>query len=152
MALSLGDANLVKQRAFGETRKAKIQLLLKTFFSYLVQHKGNIDLQLVNFSELVNTNVVIADSPCKLYAAFVSSKVGSSTAAFWKGTDNATTGSGTAPEVGIKIAGAATELFVWPDGLSLAAGLTLLGHTTADGVTGSNAADRLFGYCIIGAP
>jgi hypothetical protein len=126
MAVSLEGINLTKQRARAETRKPKIQLLLKTLFSYLAQHKGNPDLQFVAFSGLTSTDVVVADAACKVYAQYMKKPSTSSTAAFVK------------------------DLLIFPDGKSMANGYTLISNTTSGGGTGTAAADQCSGFVIIG--
>jgi hypothetical protein len=152
MALTLESAVRVKQRTLAETRKPKVQAILKAFWSYHDQHKRDPDLQFVPFVTLGSAaDVVIADAACKVYLIFIVSPAASSTATFVKGTDSATTGSDTASELVQKVAGAATEILAYFDGFSMASGFVLEAHTTADGGTGSSAADRANGWVVIGA-
>jgi hypothetical protein len=152
MALSLESAVRVKQRTLAETRKPKIQALLKAFWSYHDQHKRDPDLQFVAFAALETTDVVIADAACKVYLIYIEKPSASATAAFFKGTDHATTGSSTAAELVQKVASNNVELLLYPDGFAMANGFTILSETTADGSSGSSAADRPNGWVVVGAP
>ena len=148
MALSLSGINIAKQKAIAEIRRPKIQAGLKALFSYLVQHKGSPDLQFVAFSALSSGSTVIADAACKLYAVFAKSP-SASTASYLKATDDETTASATAFELGAKIPAGKEELFVYPDGLSMASGVALRADTTMAGSTGS-ATDGPSGFVIVG--
>lgn len=153
MALSLSGANLVRQRTFAETRKPKIQAALKNLFSYLAQHKGSPDLQLVNFSDLTSgTGTAIADAACRVFAVYAKKPSGSTTASYFKGSDSPTTASATAPELGFVLPTSNEEIVIFPDGLSMANGFAIRADTTAAGSTGSGAADQPDGFVIVGAP
>lgn len=150
MALSLESANLTKQRARAETRKPKVQAILKMLFSYLAQHKGNPDLQFTAFDALTTTSTVIADNACKLYALYIKKPKGSTTAAWVQGTDHASVAATTASTFRIALPTDNEELIVFPDGLALAAGLVLITTTAAGGATGSATADAASGFGIVG--
>ncbi len=152
MALSLESPNLTRQRVLAEVRKPKTQAGLKALFSYLAQHKGSPNLQLVSFAALNATDVVVADAPCKVYAIYTKKPAASTVASIFKLTDHASTGSATAETLKFPMYTNAEDLIVFYDGLAMAAGATLLAHTTSDGNTGSNAADRADGFVIVGAP
>lgn len=152
MALTLEAAQFTKQRTVAETRKPKIQAMLKALFSYLAQHKGNPTLQFTAFSALATTSVVIADAACKVYAQYMKKPSTSTTSAFVKGTDHASAGSTNAPDIMVKMETSAEDLILFPDGKPMANGYTLLGCTTAAGATGSAAADQASGFVIVGAP
>lgn len=152
MALSLQNPLLVFQKLLAETRKPKIQLLAKTLKSYLVQHRGNPDLQIVFFSGLSSGSTVIADAACKLVGLYVKKPTGSTTSAFVKGTDDEATASATAPAVSVELRTNQEEFLVFPDGIPMASGLTLRADTTAAGSTGSVTADQPTGFAIIAAP
>lgn len=152
MALSLQNPLLVFQKALFETRKPKIQAIGKALRSYLVQHKGNPDLQLVPFSELSSGSTVIADAACRVIGLYVKKPTGSTTAAFVKGTDDETTASATAPAVSVELRTNQEEFIVFPDGLPMASGFALRSDTTAAGSTGSVTADQSSGFVIIAAP
>ena len=153
MALSLSDINLVRQRTFGETRKPKVQAILKALFSYLAQHKGSPDLQIVAFADLTSgTGTAIADAACRVHAIFVKKPSASTVSAYFKGSDSPTTASATAPEFSMVIPSANEDIVVFPDGLSMANGFAIRSDTTAAGSTGSVAADQPDGFVIVGAP
>lgn len=154
MALSLEGANLVKQKALAETRKPHVQALLKAFFSDVSQHSRNPDLQFVAFSALGSTDVVIADVACKLYVTYMKVPSTSDAATFVKQTDHASTASDAASEFRYKFggSGASEDAVIYPKGYAMANGVTMQGTTTADGGTGSDAADGCSGFVIVGAP
>lgn len=152
MALSLQNPVLVKQKVLLDTRKPKIQLLGKALFSYLAQHKGNPDLQIVPFATLSSGSTVIADAACKLVGLYVKKPTGSTTSAFVKGTDDEATASATAPAVSVELRTNQEEFIIFPDGLPMASGLALRSDTTAAGSTGSSAADQPSGFALIAAP
>lgn len=151
MALSLQNPLLVIQKILADTRKPKISLMAKALASYLSQHAGNPELQFVAISAL-SSNTVIADAPCKLRALYLKKPVGSTVASFLKFTDNATTGSATAPALSIELPTNQEEMLMFPDGLPFGSGIAALGNTTAIDTTASSAADRASGFAIISAP
>jgi len=152
MALSTQNPVLVKQKAEAGNRKPKITLQLKTLFSYLAQHGGNPDLQLVPFAVLSATASVIADAACKLRAHYLKKPVGSTVSAFIKGTDDDVTASATAPAISIELPTNQEEILLFPDGIPFSDGLVLISNTTAAGSTASAAADGASGFAIISAP
>lgn len=152
MALSLQNPVLVKQKALLDTRKPKIQAIGKALFSYLAQHKGNPDLQLVPFADLAGTASIIADAACKLMGLYIKKPAGSTTAAFIKGSDSSATASATAPALSIELPTNQEEFMAFPDGIPFTVGLVLRSDTAADGSTGSATADKASGFAIIAAP
>lgn len=152
MALSLERALLVRQRTLAFTRKPKIQAQLKAFFSYLDQHKKDPDLQFTAYAALTSTDVVIADAACRLFAVYIEKPSASTVTAFFKLTNHASTGSATASDITQIALTNDIILLQYGDGLAMSAGVTLLSHTTADGSSGSVAADRPNGFVIVGAP
>ncbi len=152
MALSLRNPLLVKQAVRAQSRKAKVQLFLKELFSYLAQHRGNPDLQLVAINGASSTSIVIADAPCKLMALYLKKPAGSATPAFIKASDDTTTASATAPALSIELPSNQEEILIFPDGLPFGTGLALRSDTTAAGSTGSVTADQSSGWAIIAAP
>lgn len=155
MAISLSNAVLVKQRALAETRKPNVQGALKWFFSYIAQHLNpQAQFQIVFFSALGSTDVVIADAACKLYAVFMRVPSTSDAVTFVKATDHASTASDAASEFRFAFGGTgvAEEIVIYHRGKAMANGITMQGTTTADGGTGSDAADGCSGFVILGAP
>jgi hypothetical protein len=152
MALSTQEPLLVRQKARGHTRKPSVQGALKQFFSYLNQHKGDPNLQLVAFADLTSaTGVVIADVACKLYALYLKKPAGSTVAAFVKLTDDAVTVSTDSAQYVVKLPTADEVVLVFHDGVALATGAVIGSYTTVNGATGSVAADQPDGFAIIGA-
>jgi hypothetical protein len=154
MALSLERALLVRERTRRFTRKPKIQSALKAFFSYIDQHKRDIDLQFVAFSALDDSETVIADAACKVYATYMRKGSGSTVTTFVKETDSATTSSDASSEFRFELAevGAQEEIVIYFDGAAMASGVTMQGNTTANGGTAAVAVDAVSGFVIIGAP
>lgn len=154
MAISLSSAILVKRRALAEIRKPHVQLALKTLFSYLSQHAGNPQLQIVFFEGLSDSETVIADAACKIYATYLKVPSTSVAATYAKQTDHASASSDASSEFRFEIggAGAKEEILIYHTGAPMGTGVTMQGNTTANGGTGSNAVDRASGFVIIGAP
>lgn len=155
MALSTQDFMLAKRRAFNYLRnftKPKSMLIGQAFFSYLAQFTTKPDIQISEFDVLTNTDVVLANAACKLYAFFLYKPT--ATACFFKATDNATTCStdGT-QDISIKTAALAkSEIeLLFPDGRAMANGVTCQANTTGTGSTGSGA-NGVKGFAIIGGP
>ncbi len=151
MALVLQPANAVKQRCYADTRRPKIQAVLKAFFMYHAQHKGNPDLAFIAFADLA-ASVVLADAPCRMFGVYLLKPPTSTIAAYVKGSDSATAASATAPELSIRLPGNVEELIVAFDGLPMTAGFAVRSDTTAAGTTGSAAADQPDGFVLLGAP
>jgi hypothetical protein len=158
MALSLVDANKVRQAALihgestGGVRSPGVTMLLAALFQYLAQHKKNPDLQIVPFA-LAGSDVVIADAACRLYALVYKKPAASTTNAWFKGSDHATTAAAAADIAAFCVGtsgGNRVYPFVFPDGLTLANGLTVVSHTTVNGNTDSSAADLGGGFAIVG--
>lgn len=153
MALSLGDINQVKEQARGEARKPGVSAALRSLFTYM-QQIGNPDLQIVFFSGLNAADKVIADVGCKLYALFMLKPTASTTDAWLKGSNHATTAAANGDVVAYlrgTSGGGRSYCPCFHDGLPLATGLTLGSHTTVNGNTKSAAADAPTGFAIIGA-
>jgi len=155
MALTLEAANLVAQKAkLSNPRSAKLQLFLKTLLSYISQHKGNPNLQFVNFTQLTSASTVIADAACKLYAIYVSRPSSTTQSAFVKLTNDETTAQHAGDQDFTFLAPAAmavNDLFTWPDGLTLSAGLAITSDTSAStSSVESTTVSRPSGWCIIG--
>ena len=156
MSLSLEEGVRVKQKCRAESRKPKVQALLKALFSYIPQHLGDISLQFVPFAEIssaaTGSATVMADVPCKLYGMFVQSPAAATIKAYVKVTDDETTASATVFEAAMGVTATKQEFLTWPDGKAFANGIAIRGDTTIDGSTGSAAADRLSGFLIVGGP
>lgn len=154
MALTLVSALSVRQKALEATRKPSSQSLLRTFFSYWSQHKGNADIQFVAISGLSAADVVIANVACRLLLVFLRKPTASTTDAWAKISDHATVaaanGDWTAKLIGT--GGGAQEICsVFPDGLILGTGATMGSHTSVNGNAKSAAADEPVGFAIVGA-
>lgn len=150
MALSLTNSVLVTQASRSESRKAKTQLFLKQLYSYLAQHKGSPDLQLVPFSALTSGSTVVADAACKLYALFLKKPTGSTVSVYAKVTDDEATASVGTNSITQILPTTAEETLIYPDGLSFANGITLRADTDPTAAAAPAAADQPSGFAIIG--
>lgn len=156
MALSLESGLAVFQKCRAESRKAFVQLSIKALKSYIAQNLGDIQLQFVPFTDLTSAStgstVVMADVPCKLYGLFIQSPAAAATKAYFKATDDETTASGTAFELGLGVTATKQQFLSFPDGKSFANGIAVRGDTAIDGTTGSATGDKLNGFLIVGGP
>lgn len=159
MSLSVQNIVLAKRRYFnaatGIIGDAATYGLAVAFFSWLSQQGGNPELQVAEFGPLTGTTTVIADAPCKVYAIML--KKLTTTAASFKGTDHASTGSSTAFAVGQTQAAIAsniprTDNLLYPKGLPMALGFSILSNTTMAGNTTSAAGDGATGVVLLGNP
>lgn len=156
MAISTQSALLVKQKVFPQIRKPNIQFALKALFSYLAQFKGNPDLQMVPFAALDDTETIIADAACKIYATYMKKGAASTAATYVKQTDHATTSSDASSEFRFEMAELGLivqeECVVYFNGAPMTVGVTMQGNTTPNGGTAAAAIDGVSGFVIIGAP
>lgn len=153
MAISTKDPVLIWRQVRGLVRgamKPQSQLVAEALFTYLAQQGSNPDLQFVPFDYLTGSNTVIADAACKIYAIFL--KKATTTAAWFKGSDSASTGSSTAAEVMTKLASVCEAQLLYPNGLAMANGFTVISNTTASGNTTTAAGDGAKGFVLLGAP
>lgn len=154
MALSLASALSAKQKALADNRKPASAQVIKTFFSYWAQHKGNNDLQFVAITGLDSADKVVADAACKLHVLYLVKPTASTTDAWVKGSDHATVAAANGDIVFkfIGTSGGGQEVcFVSGNGLRFGTGLTFGSHTTVNGSTDSNIADAPVGFAIVGA-
>lgn len=155
MALTLEAANLVAQKAkLSAPRAAKVQLGIKAILSYIAQHKGSPNLQFVNFTQLTSGSTVIADVACKLYAFFVTRPSSSTLSAFVKLTDDESTAQHAGDQdIQFKAPSGVVvnDLYVWPDGFSLANGLTITSDSSAStSSVDATTVSRPSGWAIVG--
>lgn len=150
MAISIVAGVLAWQRASHFPADPGVQFQLQTLKSYLAAQKNNPDLQVVEFDHLTDTDVVIADAACKLYAiVWVKS---TATAASFKGADSATVASDTASPIVMTFNSIGESCAIFPDGLPMANGFSIHSDTTPDGGTTSAAGDGAKGLVILGSP
>lgn len=150
MALSTQEFTLAKRR-FNQNaaQNACLKQLAVAFFGWLANQKGRPPLQVVEFTNLTGTDTVIADAPCRLFAILL--KKATTTAAYFKGSDNATTSSSTAPEIEFRQNSITSDGLFFPKGNDMANGLTISSDTTSDGAAGSAAGDGASGVVLLGA-
>ncbi len=166
MALVLQSGILVRQKAQqaisgARTAAPNSQALfwaLKALFLHIAANKGAPDLFYKNIDGLVNASdggnsndQVLVDAACTVYAVYL--KKTGATATFFKATNHATTAAtdGT-QDLGYKLTTAGEDnLFLFPNGHALSAGLTVSANTTATGSTATLAANRIDGFVIVGA-
>jgi hypothetical protein len=169
MALSLQNANIVRQKAYNAAFSARgttqgngeptAFYALKSLFLYLAANKGNPDLQFVAFSGTEvssdggNADKVIADAANKIYA-FYARKRATATATWLKATDHATTASASDPTFMHEFNEASQSTFqLYGNGYAQSAGWTIRQDT--DDITGATrtlAANSVDGFYIVGAP
>lgn len=153
MALTLENINLTKQRTRFATRTPGAMETLKALFLHLQQLR-NPDLQFVVFDCTDNTDIVIADVACKVYAIYYKKPATSTTAAWLKCSDSASAAAA-AGDVVVPLPAAAAALkeaaVVFPDGLNMVNGFTLATHQSVNGNTDSADADSPSGFVIVGA-
>jgi len=150
------NANLVRQKTRMATRNPGVYYALKALFLHLAANKGNPDLTYINIDPYANAsdgtnsdNQVMAAAATTLYAVYIKKGTGS-TANYFKMTNHATTGTtdGT-QDFGYKISTALEEnLWLFPNGHSLSAGLTISQNTAATGATNSLLIDCCSGFVI----
>ena len=151
MSISVQDIVLAKRRYLNAASiDAASHQLSMAFFSWLAQQGGTPELQVVEFDYQIGTSFVIADAPCKVYAIILNKAT--TTAASWKGTDHASTGSATAFAVGVTQNSIGVADLFFPKGLPMAAGFTILSNTTMAGSTTSAAGDGARGVVLLGRP
>ncbi len=152
MALTLENINLVKQRTRWEVVTPGITELFRALWKHMEQ-LGNLDLQFVKLDYTGNADQVIANVPCRLYALYLKKPSTSTTAAWVKVSDHATTCAAAGDLVVPLLAAAAAKkelAIVEPDGIPLANGATTASHTAVDGNTDSADADSCAGFAIVG--
>lgn len=158
MALSLTDINVAMRKIRGQARGAGLGIIARAMHEYF-NLLNNPDVQFVAFSGLNSADAVIANAPCVLYLLWAKKPSGSTTDAWLKGSDHASTAAANG-DVVVKFKGTdsnSTSLgnreyaVTFPDGLVLGTGLTLGSHTTVNGNTKSASADAPTGFCVIGA-
>lgn len=153
MALSVGDINSVFRKARGDSRAVGVAEALRSLSKHM-QSLNNPDLQLVEFSGLETADKVVADVGCKLFAVYMKKPTGSTTDAWLKGSNHATTAAANGDLVVYlrgTSGGGRSYCPVFHDGLLLGTGLTLGAHTTVNGSVKSLVADAPTGFAIIGA-
>lgn len=138
----------VKQKALADTRKAKTQAFLKALFSYLAQHKNRTELAFVNLgSELSSSTEYATASTGNLYAIFLKNRDASIVYGKFTSTASAITGASLAGTT-IKIPASDEVLVCWPDGLALAAGLSVRVDTSSSAAAEPTTAAT--GFAIVG--
>lgn len=125
---------------------------LRALYKHLQQNPK--DLYYKAFTTSGAADVVLSDSPCKIYALMTKKRTGSTTASWLKGSDHATVAAAAGDIVIPYTAAGGVKAFcqIWPDGLSLLLGLTIAQHTAVNGNTDSAAADSVDGFVLLGAP
>lgn len=154
MAQSLASALSVKTKTLAASRNPDSQSLLRTFFSYWAQHKGNADIEFKPISGLNSADAVLSDVAGRLLVLFLRKPSASTTDAWAKISDHATTAAANG-DVVVKLIGTGggnqEVCLVFPQGLKLGTGATIGSHTTVNGNTKSNVADAPVGFAIVGA-
>lgn len=150
MSLSTQDFTLAKRR-FNQNaaQNSALKQMSVAFFTWLAGQKGHPNLQVVEFDNLTGSDTVIADTACRLFAIIL--KKATTTAAYFKGSDSATTSSSTAPEIEFRQNSVTSDAMFFPKGNDMANGFTVSSDTTSDGNTTSAAGDGASGVVLLGA-
>lgn len=154
MALVLENINNVAQKTFPDSRQPGVQESLRSLWAHMQQLR-NPDLKIKMVSGLETADVVVSDSACKVYALFIRKPTASTTNAWFKGSNHATTAAanGDFTTFLVGTAGGGREYCpCYHDGLPMGTGFTVGCHTTVNGNTKSAAADAATGFVIVGAP
>lgn len=153
MALTLEGINKVKQRTRMYTRKPGVTENLRALFKHM-EAKGNPDLQFVALDYYGRADQVIADAACRVYALYLLKPTASTTDAWVKVSNHATTAAA-AGDIVVYMAGtgggAQAVCLTFNDGLIMGTGATTAAHTAVDGSTDTATADAPAGFAIIGA-
>jgi len=157
MALSLQSQGLVRQKAREIIKQTAVFYTLKAFFLYLSQAKKNLDLQLVPLNPadpglVAATGQVVADVPATLFVVW-GKKSATALDAYLAVNDSATTDQ-TAADRRLTLPfllASDEQVFYSPNGIPMAAGITVGSVTTGTGATHSAAADAPSGFVILGA-
>jgi hypothetical protein len=163
MAISLEDANKVRQKTYGLGLDPLVYAQLKAFFQYWATHKGNASLQYIPFTSTTIDDAggqVLADAACTLYFVYGRKgtldqrTAGTATDAYLVMFDDATddAGAGTDGRLVLPFLNASDSI-TWSNavGIPMAAGVVAKAYTDFDGTTDSTAGDAPNGFVIIGA-
>lgn len=159
MALTTQSANLVRQKTNMAARTTPgVFYALKALFLHLAANQGNPDLFYKNIDGNVNASdggntasQVLVDAACTIYAIYL--KKTGSTATSFKVSNHATTATtdGTQSLGYILTVASEENLFLFPTGHAMSAGVTVTEDTTATGSTLTLLANRIDGFVIVGA-
>lgn len=153
MALSLENANKVRQKTRGITLNAGVFYALKALFLHLAANKGNPDLQFIPFTETqadVAGGTVLADAACKVYFVYVK-KENSATRNICFLYDDATNDTTAADaRIGLDLNAANEVAFAcYPDGNAFGTGVVVTQYS--DGVGATDGSNGGSGFVIVGA-
>ena len=125
--------------------------LFRSFCSFLMQQRAQVELQLISIADLTD-DVNSIDGAVRVYAIYLK-KQATATDAFFRLFDDATnSGTTTDLKVVLPLLEASKEsLAFFPDGIPLAAGIVMTSQTTGDGTTDSTTGDGPNGFMLIGA-
>lgn len=160
MAVSLESSNRVWQRVAIAMRGANeaSQQQAKALKMYLATQKGNPQLQFLSINGLTNSSdsgntvsQILVAGACTLYALYLKKAAGA-TAAWFKGSNSATTAATDGTQVIAEHSATASEEIFrsYITGKALSGGLTVTEDTTATGATLTLLANRFDGFAIIG--
>lgn len=143
----------IKQKARIDAAKSPaVAEALRALFKHLEQNPK--DLAYIPFTTGDAADVVLSDSPCKIYAIMFKKRAGSTTASWLKFED--ATSVGAEADWGFKLnataAATKAQCIIFPDGMPVATALEVASHTAQDGTTDSAAADSVDGFVLLGAP
>jgi len=156
MALgTLEDLVKIKQKARVDSAKSPaVAKALRALYEHLSETYPGRQFLYIGLTTSGAADVVLSDSPCKIYAIMFKKRAGSTTASWLKFED--ATSVGAEADIGFKLnataAATKAQCVIFPDGLPIATALEAASHTAQDGTTDSAAADSVDGFVILGAP
>ncbi len=154
MALVLEDILLVKQKCrIDIQKKPGTSKTLQALFMHL-NSIGNPQLKYAAIDYTGNADIILSDAACRLFAWCLTKPIASTTDAWPKISDSASTAGGSG-DVAMKLIGTGgggrQYCPTFQDGMILGSGATTASHTTVNGTTDSNDADAAVGFAIVGA-
>lgn len=150
-ALTLEDAHLSFQKIYPDAKSVPVAEVVRCLKKLQSEHLKGIQFQVVSISGMDSADKVIADVACKLYLIVVQKPSGSSTNAWFKLSDHASTAAAAA-DAALKLTDTNWHMIFNGEGMPYGTGITAGSHTTVNGNTKSAAADAPLGLAIVGGP
>jgi hypothetical protein len=162
MAITLENANKVREKAYASNLDPLVYRSLQAFFQYWATTKGNADLAFLPFASTSVDDAggqVLADAACTVYAVYARKgsldqrTAGTATDAYLVIFDDATddAGAGTDGRLVLPLMVASESAFyATPNGIVCPTGVVAKSYTDFDGTTDSSAGDAPNGFVIIG--
>lgn len=167
MALSITNANVARQKAYiavyGSGTGTATNTVspyhfygIKAFFLHWAANKGNADVQFIPYTAeqaIVNNGTDLVGAASTLYVWWAKARRTSGTTASFQAIHDAADNTATTTTVDTAKINATGQqfLFVHPNGIALATGLTISAATAVGGAVESAVADATDGFVIVGA-